>query len=107
MNECAPNPSHTKIMLLILYTKANFLFLDLCFLALSLTAVPFFYLCLKRKYLFSVMAQECRELTKLTEDADLIYESNEILTGMPQSIIGYLLETMIRFQFISKTDTIH
>lgn len=65
MNEYAPNTSHTKTMLLILYTKDNFLFCDLCFLALSLTPVLFVHLCLKRKYLFSVMAQDYRELQSL------------------------------------------
>lgn len=65
MNEYAPNTSHTKTMLLILYTKDNFLFCDLCFLALSLTPVLFLHLCLKRKYLFSVMAQDYRELQSL------------------------------------------
>ena len=65
MNECAPNPSHTKIMLLRLYIKVNFLYCDQRFLALSLTATPFLHLCLKRNYPFSAMAQDYRELQRL------------------------------------------
>ena len=51
------NPSHTTIMLLMLYIKANFLFCDSCFLALSLTQFPFFISASKENISFLLQAK--------------------------------------------------